>query len=711
MRKLFSMLLLLVWGIHSLWTVTASETCPDFTDLSAGYVDPYASSFGNVLVEGRHTIITSQGTDPNTGGKLKLLPEGEKQVIRLGDELGGTQNESLTYHVKPSMDANLFLIKFAVVFENPNHIQKEQPYFSISVKNKDGNILPKTFSYSVYADEKLSGFQEYTTGKTSIMWLDWTDVVVDLTHYIGEEVLITFYTRDCLQNGHFAYAYFTASCASDFASIGFCDGNNSILSLLSGFVSYLWSDGTESNTYEGSINQPMWCDVTSITGELSRFFVSLANKSAPTEDVVNDVVCYGEDYFWNGNYIDTHFDGTRIFNGVEVDNEECSMIKKELVLTTIPTYTVFDKKICEGDSYMENGFSFKNPPVGYFSDTIEVDAKNGCRHWNVLRLSVVPKSISLTIEGNEKPCTETLMDYKVYGGDDYQWTLPKNATLMDGDLKSGFVGVSFADAEKGVISVASSNGCVSKTVSLSLNPVKTQRSYRIDTICQGTSYEKDGWNLGIQNKLGYSTFIRQMGDSCGGSEVLVLYVKESPNISVSASVDVVCPGNEAKLEAVDNLFTGSRDVAIGDVLCKDGSILKLKEFLKSGKEAKGLVFGVKYGEKYVTAYVISVVDENDGEAVPYDVNTMDNNWSLFTAYSTAMDFDELIREWNNINKYLIQIKGADLLEGVYWSRFASSGYRDTHRLAFGEFDGVITSKNTPIEENRKIRYYYSIEIR
>lgn len=711
MKRIFASLLLLVWGAHSLWAATATKTCPDFTDLSAGYVEPYASRFGNVLVEGRHTVITTQGTDPRTGGKLHLLPDGVKQVVRLGDELGGNQNESLTYHVNPSWDANLFLVKFAVVFENPNHIQIEQPYFSISVKDAKGNVLPRTFSYNVYANKDLDGFEEYTTGKTSIMWRDWTDVVIDLTHYIGQDVSITFYTRDCLQNGHFAYAYFTASCASNFASIEFCDGNNSILSLLSGFVSYLWSDGTESNRYEGSLNQPMWCDVTSITGELSRIFVSLANKSAPTEDVVEDVVCQGAPYYWNGNYIDTHFEGMRIFYGVEVDRDECSLTNKMLHLTTIPVYTVFNKTICEGESYMENGFSLTTPPVGNFTDTIEVDAENGCRHWNVLNLSVVPKNITPTIDGNERPCTETMINYTVYGNYECQWTLPKNAELVDGKLTSASVGVKLTDAEKGAISVSCSNGCVSKTVSMPLSPVKTQRSYSIDTICQGTSYEKNGWNLGIQNKLGYSTFIRQMGDSCGGSEVLVLYVKESPNVSIRSSVDVVCPGKEAELEVVNNYFIGSGDVAIGDVWCEDGSILKLRDFLKSGKKAKGLVFELRHIENGITAYIISVVDENGGAAVPYDVNTMDSNSDIISGYSIDIDFDDIISKWNVLNKYLTQIEGADLLEGVYWSKFAYSGYADTHRLAFGDFGGTITNKNTPIEENHKIRYYYTIGIR
>lgn len=703
MNRLFCALLLFLWGILPLWAVTASDVCPDFANLRASYVEPYASGMGNVLVTGRHTVITKQGTDPRTGGKLKLLPEGVDKVIRLGDEFGGTQNESLSYHVIPSRDANLFRIKFAVVFENPNHILKEQPYFSISVTDAKGNLLPKTFSYNVYANNELKGFEEYNSGKTSIMWRDWTDVVVDLTHYIGQEVVIKFYTRDCLQNGHFAYAYLSATCTSNFATMEFCDGNSAILSLLSSFVSYLWSDGTESNKYEGSLNQPLWCDVTSITGEISRIFVSLADKSAPTKDHVKDVVCQGAEYYWNGNYINTDFEGTRVFYGLEANTEECSLSDKMLELTTIPAFSIFNERICEGESYMKNGFSFKTPPVGYFIDTIEVATQDGCRHWNVLNLSVVPKNISPSIEGTETPCTETVIDYYVNGNYDCQWTLPKNAELMEGNLTSASVEVRLSNAEKGVISVVCSNGCVSKTASMSLSPIKAHRSYSIDTICQGTTYEKNGWILGVQTQLGYSTHIKHLGDICDGTEVLVLYVQESPAIGVRSSADVVCPGNEAELTAVDNRYESTGDVAIGDVVCEDGSILKLKEFLKSGKKAKGVVFAIKESWAGTMVHSISIVDEYAGEAKPYDISTMDDNPNI-------VDLDlayDIIRKWLVLNKYLHQINGADLLEGCYWTNYQASGTQDTHRYRFCYDD----YRNYSIDNACKTRYCYKTLIR
>lgn len=707
MKKIVSTLWLLLLGLGSLYAATAYTGCPDFTDLTASYVEPYASGVGNTLVNGRHTVITKQGADPRTGNKLQLLPEGVDKVIRLGDEFGGTQNESLTYHLIPGWDASLILLKYAVVFENPNHKIEEQPFFSISVTDKDGNLLPETFQYSVYANNGLAGFEEYVDGNSTVMWRDWTDAVVDLSSYIGQEVLITFHTRDCLQNGHYAYAYFTSVCTSRGHVKLFCNENNILLSMIDGFSSYHWSDGTDSKDYEGSLDQPVWCDVTSVVGMVTKIFVAIAdNATSSMADVVYDKVCEGDDYFWLGHSIDTRFKGTRKFNGVVVNKDSCSISSKILMLTTIPTRFTFNETICEGDDYFKNGFKFKNPPVGEYNDSIEVDSDTDCKHWNVLKLRVVPKTISPILKGEETPCTEALMTYSVSGGDSYEWTLPANTDRYDNKLTDANVFLKFTNDTKGVISVNCSNGCVSKTVSLSVSPVQSSRTFTIDTICQGTSYEKDGWNLGVQNKVGYSTYIRQLGDSCNASDVLLLYVEKSPSLEIKASPDIICSGDEVELTAIEKDKKNDEDIAIGDIWCEDGSILKLKDFLKSKKVAKGIVC-LLYG--YSTVEVLSIVDEYNGEAVPYNINTMDND-----RYITELSV--IYNEKLILNQYLSQIEGADLLEGIYWKNTDTSwmGLADTHRSVVSMDDeysvyGVI-NRVEPISNLYKVRYSYRVRI-
>ncbi|MBO7607503.1 MAG: hypothetical protein J6T28_07790 [Paludibacteraceae bacterium] len=705
MKKIIATLGLLLLGWGTLWSVTPHEGCPDFTDLTASYVEPFASGVGNQLVEGRHTVITEQGTDPRTGNKLRLIPDGVHKVVRLGDELAGSQSESLTYHFKPTLDASMINLKFAVVFENPNHGLREQPYFSISVTDKNGHLLPNTFQYAVYADNGLSGFKEYVDGNTTVMWRDWTDVVVDLCSYIGEEVLITFKTRDCLQNGHYAYAYLTTTCASGgYMKLLCLDNNNVNLSMIDGFDSYHWSDGTDSKDFEGILDQPIWCDLTSVIGLITKFFVAIADDATSSmDDVIYDEVCEGEEYSWLGHSIDTKFNGTRKFNGALVEKDSCTITYKTLMLKTIPTRTVLNETICEGEDYFKNGFKFRNPPVGEYMDSIEVESDTDCKRWNILKLRVVSKSISPSMKGDETPCTDALRTYEVSSGYNYNWVLPENAVLLDGGLTEDRIGVKFTDVSNGVISAICSNGCVSKTVSMPISPVKTFRTFTIDTICQGTTYQKNGWNLGVQKKLGYSTFIRQLGDSCNASDVLLLYVMKSPSIGVVTSTDVVCPGEEVRLAAVDKNKYKNDYLAIGDVWCEDGTIMKLKDFLVSGKVAKGIVCDIAL-EPIV--FVISIADENNGDAVPYEIGTMDNNKNLW-AYSWLSN---LCGKWLVLNKYLGQIGGADLLDGLYWlgnkHDMSLIGLADTHRAAIG-YDGVSTN---PIETKCKIRYMYFVEV-
>lgn len=703
MKKIIATLGLLLLGWGTLWSVTPHEGCPDFTDLTASYVEPFASGVGNQLVEGRHTVITEQGTDPRTGNKLRLIPDGVHKVVRLGDELAGSQSESLTYHFKPTLDASMINLKFAVVFENPNHKLSEQPYFSITVTDGNGHLLPNTFQYAVYADNGLQGFKEYVDGNTTIMWRDWTDVVVDLSSYIGEEVLITFKTRDCLQNGHYAYAYLTDTCASGgYVKLLCLDNNNVNLSMIDGFDSYHWSDGTDSKVFEGNLDQPIWCDLTSVVGLITKFFVAIADDaSSSMEDVVYDEVCEGEDYSWLGHSIDTRFKGTHKFNGAVVEKNSCTITYKTLMLKTIPTRTVFNETICEGEDYFKNGFKFRNPPVGEYLDSIEVESDTDCKRWNILKLRVVSKSISPSMKGDETPCTDALRTYEVSGGYSCNWVLPENAVLLNGDLTEDHIGVKFTNVSNGVISAICSNGCVSKTVSMPISPVKTFRTFTIDTICQGTTYQKNGWNLGVQKKLGYSTFIRQLGDSCNASDVLLLYVMKSPSIGVVASADVVCPGEEVRLAAVDKNKSKNDFLAIGDVWCEDGTIMKLKDFLVSGKVAKGIVCDIAL-EPIV--FVISIADENNGDAVPYDVGNMDRDKNLWNYYC------ELCGRWLMLNKYLGQIEGADLLDGIYWLGYDNGlellGLADTHRKAIG-YNGVSIN---PIDAKCKVRYIYYVEV-
>jgi hypothetical protein len=178
----------------------AGATCPDFTSLSGSSVEAYTGNTSNPfaslgVVSGRHTVITAQGDDPNTGGALKLLPPGESRVIKLGNEQTGAEAEALVYRFTVDKDNAVLLLKFAVVLEDPNHDIMAQPRFVVRVTDSDGNLTEECAEYDVRAGADIPGFQTYQKSSyETIRWRDWTNVGLDLSRYIGQEVQVQFIT-------------------------------------------------------------------------------------------------------------------------------------------------------------------------------------------------------------------------------------------------------------------------------------------------------------------------------------------------------------------------------------------------------------------------------------------------------------------------------------------------------------------------------------
>ena len=157
-----SILCTLLWGLLAL---TAHAQCPDFMDLTSsavtGYYGHIYDSVLNVgIVSWHHVLITQQGVDPNTGGQLPLLPDGENAVIMLGNWLVGAETESLVYTFTVDPDYPILLLKYAVVLEDPHHIVIEQPRFLIQMLDANGELLDGCMEYNVISSPTIPGFQQ-----------------------------------------------------------------------------------------------------------------------------------------------------------------------------------------------------------------------------------------------------------------------------------------------------------------------------------------------------------------------------------------------------------------------------------------------------------------------------------------------------------------------------------------------------------------------
>lgn len=239
------------------WTGTTGFCCP-INSITPG------------IVNGRHTIMTGPGTDPNTNGAITVVAPGGTFSARLGNDQVGGEAEQLSYQIQVDASNALFIYRYAVVLEDPSHSPQEQPRFEIRVYDANGNPVG-CGTYNVYASAGIPGFQTITNqfGST-IHYKDWTTVGIDLSPYIGQTVTIEFSTGDCALGGHFGYAYVDCYCSPLQIFSDFCDGSTStILTAPVGFAAYLWNTGetTQSITVQNAVVGTQYtCTMTSVTG-------------------------------------------------------------------------------------------------------------------------------------------------------------------------------------------------------------------------------------------------------------------------------------------------------------------------------------------------------------------------------------------------------------------------------------------------------------
>ncbi|MBL7923793.1 MAG: PKD domain-containing protein [Bacteroidia bacterium] len=242
-----------------------------FTNWSAttGWCCPINSTTPG-LVAGRHTIMTGPGTDPNTNGAVTVVAPGGQYSARLGNDNIGAEAEQLTYQINVDPSNALFIYRYAVVLEDPNHTPQEQPRFEIRVYDQNGAALG-CGTYNVYASAGIPGFVTIVNAfGSTIHYKDWTTVGIDLSPYLGQTVTIEFSTGDCALGGHFGYAYVDCYCSPLQILTDFCSGANSTtLTAPVGFASYLWNTGasTRSITVANAVVGTQYtCTMTSVTG-------------------------------------------------------------------------------------------------------------------------------------------------------------------------------------------------------------------------------------------------------------------------------------------------------------------------------------------------------------------------------------------------------------------------------------------------------------
>lgn len=240
--------------------------------LSTGFHPLYNTSGCCPTAGGSQAIMQGNATDP-CGGFPVVCPGGNFS-IRLGNNgTGGIADRMEQKFFVTSSNAN-FTYKYAVVFQDPGHTANQQPAFTIEMRDTLGNQIPCTY-YNVAAGQNIPGFQNSPTC-AGVVYKPWTNVVVDLTSYIGQNVIIRFTTYDCALGGHYGYAYIDGSCVAfqQATTDTICVGATKTLCAPAGFGAYLWSGGSAN----GNTNQ---CVTVSNPGHYSVQTTLVTNCPGP----------------------------------------------------------------------------------------------------------------------------------------------------------------------------------------------------------------------------------------------------------------------------------------------------------------------------------------------------------------------------------------------------------------------------------------------
>ncbi|RIV17361.1 gliding motility-associated C-terminal domain-containing protein [Fibrisoma montanum] len=248
-----------------------------------------------------HTITKiTDGYDPFINEQIPVVAPGSQHSVRLGTSAIGSTADQLRSTLRVSADAPLLLYRFAVVLQNPNHKPYQQPAFRLLIRTPQGDTIPCGY-YQASASNQTAGF----TKQGGLIYLNWTNCIVDLRPYIGQQLTIEVTAHGCTDGAHFGYAYFDARCLeAAVTAASFCSQQDTTttLSAPTGFDQYQWSTGdtTATITVVPRIGDRYWVKVRSQSTLRSDCSVELMlpyevkEELVPTSQTIS--LCAGESY-------------------------------------------------------------------------------------------------------------------------------------------------------------------------------------------------------------------------------------------------------------------------------------------------------------------------------------------------------------------------------------------------------------------------------
>ena len=136
----------------------------DKWDCVAGLID----TLGNITTSStgpladKHTIYPKSSKELDRfGGFPVVCPNGSGYSIKLGNELVKSEVDGVryTFVVPPGQDDYSIIYNYAVVFQNPDHKDFQQPRFTAKVFDVSANTYIDCSSFDFAASRNLPGFK------------------------------------------------------------------------------------------------------------------------------------------------------------------------------------------------------------------------------------------------------------------------------------------------------------------------------------------------------------------------------------------------------------------------------------------------------------------------------------------------------------------------------------------------------------------------
>ncbi len=195
--------------------------------------------------------VVTPGVDPNTLGGLQRVPPGYTNAAVINLVNAGLSASRVSYTMNVTPANALFIFNYAVVFGDPGHGAAQQPWFSIVVRDANGNEIPCTRFVETIGPGSV-GYQNGIGVSGGVArWRDWTKVGVSLVSYISTTVTIELAAGHCSAGAadHWGYAYIVAECQPMEIDVQYCQGDTfAVLTAPSGFESYQWTTGESTQS-------------------------------------------------------------------------------------------------------------------------------------------------------------------------------------------------------------------------------------------------------------------------------------------------------------------------------------------------------------------------------------------------------------------------------------------------------------------------------